>query len=133
MTMLVDTSVLAELAAAAPNPGVAAWALRSGEPALSVVTLADLYRAIGATHDVDLRAWLDTFAARSRILPVTLEIARHAGLLHAELAAQGARPRQADLLVAATAAVHSLTVVTRRPRDFDRCGVPVLDPWRPAP
>ena len=133
MTMLVDTSVLAELTRPAPNPGVAAWAKRAGEPALSVVTLEELYRAIGATGDGDVRAWLDAFAARSRVLPVTLEIARHAGLLRAQLAAQGMRRPQADLMVAATAAVHALTVVTRRPRDFDGCGVPVLDPWRAAP
>jgi predicted nucleic acid-binding protein len=127
-TLLVDTSILAELTRARPDAGVLEWARGARGFAISAVTVEELYHALGRRPDAGLRTWVDAFATPERVLPVSLEVARQAGLLRAQLGARGIRRTQADLLVAATAAVHALTLVTRRPRDFDGCGVPLLDP-----
>ena len=59
-----------------------------------------------------------------RILPVDVAVARRCGGLHA------AQPRPAsDALIAATALVHGLTVVTRNVADFEHMGVALLNPW----
>jgi len=56
-------------------------------------------------------------------------IARHAGVLRGQLARRG-RPRaQGDMLIAATAALHGLTLATRNERDFEDCGVTVVNPF----
>jgi predicted nucleic acid-binding protein len=73
-------------------------------------------------------AWLDelhtTFA--DRIVPIDIRVAEEWGRLNAT------RPRNTvDSLIAATARVHGLTVVTRNTGDFEGCGVTVLNPWQP--
>jgi predicted nucleic acid-binding protein len=63
------------------------------------------------------------------VLPVTDAIARRGGEMRAALAARGQVRSQADMLIAATAQVHALTVVTRNVRDFDDCGIALLNPF----
>ena len=76
-------------------------------------------------HAHELAAWLDSVLALygDRILPVDLSAARRWGHLCGFLGHEGA-----DLLIAATALEHGLTVVTRNVRHFAPTGVPVLDP-----
>lgn len=77
---------------------------------------ADIFDAWLADLEVDIG---------DQILPVDARVADTWGRLNAE------RPRPAvDTLIAATAAVHGLTVVTRNTRDFAGCGVPLVDPWQ---
>ena len=64
-----------------------------------------------------------------RILPVTLEVADIWGRLDGEASLRGTQLPIADALIAATAIVHDLTVVTRNVADFERCGARVLSPW----
>ena len=71
------------------------------------------------------------FAVRVRVLPVTEDIARRAGELRAQMALIGQVRQQPDMLIAATAQVHALTLVTRNVRDFDDCGIAVLNPFMP--
>ena len=61
--------------------------------------------------------------------PVTIEIARCSGALRRGFAARGQQRTQADMLIAATAQVNQLTLVTRNVRDFEDCGVTLLDPF----
>ncbi|MCM1983712.1 PIN domain-containing protein, partial [Lyngbya confervoides] len=64
-----------------------------------------------------------------QVLPITPEIAQRAGELRGNLRTQG-RPRtQADMLIADTAHVHHLTLVTRNTRDFEHCDVQILNPF----
>jgi predicted nucleic acid-binding protein len=62
-------------------------------------------------------------------LPVDANIAKAAGRLRGQLGARGRSRTQADMLIAATAAHHGLSLVTRNRRDFRDCGIALIDPW----
>ena len=76
-----------------------------------------------------LRAWLDKHvvpAFHDRILPIDVAVAQRCARLHVP------DPRaERDALIAATALVHGMTVVTRNISDFQPTGVPLLNPWNP--
>ncbi len=79
-----------------------------------------------------LAHWLDALLSSAhQVLEVSLTIARAAGELRAAREASGRRVAQADMLLAATALVHGLTLATRNQRDFDGCGVAVFNPFAP--
>ena len=131
---LVDTNVLSE--ARRGRPEARDW-LRSVDPNqvfLSVVALGEIMKGISQRTRSDakaaapLRRWLEQLRTdhAQRILPVSDEVALEWGRIAA------IRPRNmADALIAATAAVHRKTVVTRNVADFSDLGIPLVDPWRP--
>jgi predicted nucleic acid-binding protein len=105
---------------------------------LDVITdyIGDLHAATGppmyglSWHPTArLLAWFDAFVQRHEVLPVTTDVARCAGALRGQLQLRGQTRTQADMLIAATAQIHALTIVTRNVRDFDGCGVAVLNPF----
>jgi predicted nucleic acid-binding protein len=105
----------------------------SGLCALSVVTLAEIRRGIEDKRRTDSRQahaierWFDTIQVdfAENILPVTMEIADRWG----RLLSTTQLPEQ-DLLLAATALEHGLTVVTRNVTDFEGSGARVHNPWK---
>jgi hypothetical protein len=129
---LVDTNVLSE--ARRGRPEARDW-LRSVDPDqvfLSVVTLGEIMKGISqktrtdAAAAVSLHRWLEQLRVdhARRILPISDEVALEWGRIAA------VRPQDmADALIAATAAVHRKTVVTRNVSDFKDLGVQVIDPW----
>ena len=135
---LLDTNVVSELRkvpTGRADPAVVRWATSVLTPQLylSVVTVQELELGVllkerrDAMQGAHLRAWLEgqvlpTFAGR--ILPVSVDIARQC----AALSAAQTRP-YADSLIAATALVHSLSVVTRNTTDFAGMGVTLINPW----
>lgn len=133
---LLDTNAISELRRPArANHGLLAWA--GGVPLadlfISAITLFEIELGAGQVGRRDtaqgavLRNWIDTQvmpAFKSRILPVDAEVAQRCATLHVP----DPRP-QGDSLIAATALVHRLTVVTRNVRDFEPMGVPLLNPW----
>lgn len=134
---LLDTNVVSEPKRARPDEGVIAWL---GEQLLSdlhisVITVGELRRGIvrlepGRRRD-DLDFWLADLILRygERILPVDLDVTeRWAALAEANRAA-GRISDLTDELIAATAHVHGLTVVTRNIRHFEPSGCRVLSPW----
>jgi predicted nucleic acid-binding protein len=139
---LLDTNVASELRkldTGRADPGLAEWAEGLHDPDelyLSVITVEELEHGILLVERRDteqgaiLRSWITTpvlseFA--DRILPVTTDVALRGAALHV------ADPRNpADALIAATALVHSLTVVTRNVPDFTGTGAAVLNPWSDA-
>lgn len=131
--ILLDTVVVSELRKARPNLRVIAWmrGLREADVFVSVVTVGEIERGIRKAHDAEfalaLTRWLDDLLRfyGDRVLPVTPDIARRWGRLSADVGHEGA-----DLLVAATAAAHGLTVATRNVRHFAPTGVRVFDPFK---
>jgi predicted nucleic acid-binding protein len=133
---LVDTNVLSELVRRRPDPHALAWLDRQAGIALSVVSIEELVfgvqRTKGARRD-KLKAWLDALVAGAeRVYDVTSAVARASGELRAAREASGRPVAQADMLIAATARVHGLTLATRNVRDFKSCGVVLVDPFSGA-
>ncbi len=128
---LCDTNVLSELARPTPDGGVLEWARRVPRMAVSVVTVEEILFGLTWKPNERIRAWFEGFAdGFCEVLPVTPEVARRGGELRGELRGQGQVRTQADMLIAATAQIHQLTVVTRNVRDFERTGVPILNPFQ---
>ncbi len=136
---LLDTVLVSEAVKKAPDPNVAAWIETHDENTLfiSVATLGEIQKGISRLHDSKrkeaLLAWLAGDVVQrfeGRILPVDNGVALMWGVLQGEAERGGAQLPVVDCLIAATASVHNLTVVTRNVRDMQRCGVSVLNPWQ---
>jgi hypothetical protein len=137
---LLDTNVVSELRKARSgkaDAGVAQWAeqTRTAELFLSVISVQELEIGVllrerkDAAQGRTLRAWLEQHvlpAFANRILPVDTAVARAGARLHVP----DPRPVR-DALIAATALVHGMTVVTRNVADFAPTGAVVLNPWSP--
>ena len=131
---LLDTMVISELRKRTPDANVVTWLLSVPEKSLylSVVTLSEIQRGIALQRDKDapfaerLQKWLDDMMKNydDRVLPVTADIARRWGELTARVGHDGA-----DVMIAATALQHGLTVVSRNERHFSPFSVPILNPY----
>ena len=138
MNSLLDTCVVSELANRRPNAQVVDW-LRRQDPDtlyLSCITIGELRKGIAKLGPVAraaaLENWLRTsilgpFA--SRILPVGREVALEWGRLCGEAERAGRKRPAIDALIAATASVHNLCVVTRNVDDMSGMGVPLFNPF----
>jgi predicted nucleic acid-binding protein len=135
---LFDTNVVSELrkaGAGKADKAVLAWVADiDAECAfLSVITVLELEMGVLQAEHRDtrkgalLRTWLDDqvlpeFAGR--VLPVDMAVAQRCARLHVP-----DRRSERDALIAATALVYGLTVVTRNVADFAPTGVPIINPW----
>lgn len=130
---LVDTNVISELMRQRPDPGVLLWLERhqTAFPKLTIsaVTVDEISYGLTRRPTQRLLAWFNTVVLNQDTLPVTADIARRAGELRAQLETRGSTRSQADMMIAATAQLHGLTIVTRNVRDFDGCGVGLLNPF----
>ncbi len=135
MRHLLDINILSELRKGSrASPSVQAWhrAARLGENFVSVLALGELRYGIERLRSRDSEAafhlaqWFDSVRGQfeARILPITLEVADLYGRL-----CLGQRLPPFDGLIAATALVHDLTLVTRNTRDFERSGARLLNPF----
>jgi predicted nucleic acid-binding protein len=131
--LLVDTNIISELCRPQPDAGVLSWAEAVKEFRLSVISVEEIAYGLTWLPNPRIQAWVEGFFSRHQLLPISPEIARRAGELRGRLAAQGSPRSQADMLIAATALTHDLTVATRNVRDFDGCGVALLNPFSNTP
>jgi predicted nucleic acid-binding protein len=128
--MLVDTNIISELARPNPNEGVLSWSAQVTRIHISVVTLEELNFGLAWKNNPRISQWLEGFLEmHCTLLPVTPAIARLAGQLRGHLQKQELVRHQADMLIAATAAVHGLPLITRNEKDFTDCGITVINPF----
>jgi predicted nucleic acid-binding protein len=133
---LLDTSVISELRRERPHGAVLAWlkGVDDADLRLSAGTLGEIQAGIEMTRKqnparaAELEQWLDAVAGSWNVLPMDgATFRRWAQLMHGR-----SDDLIEDAMIAATAAVHGLTVVTRNVRDFRHFGVKTLDPFKAA-
>lgn len=134
---LLDTNVVSELRKPRPYGAVVVWLKFTAEVDvhLSAVTLGEIQAGIELTREQDvtkaaeIERWADLVAASYNILPMDAQTFRvWARLLHRK-----SDTLYEDAMIAATAIVHKLTVVTRNVDDFAHFAVPLLNPFETTP
>lgn len=130
---LLDTNVISELRRSRPHGAVLAWLRDVDDSSLfvSAVTIGELQAGVEITRDRDpkkaaeIETWLDEVTRTFNILPMDISTFRHwARLLH-----HRSDDLARDAMIAATAKVHNLVVVTRNTRDFELLGIETLNPF----
>ncbi len=135
MGFLIDTNVLSELRKGKnANVGVQSWfeAISGDQLYISVLTLGEIRQGIEQIKRRDVQAaavldvWLTQIKAESMnlVLPVTQEITDCWGKINVP-----DKMPAIDGLLAATALIHGLTLVTRNIRDVERSGVKLFNPF----
>ncbi len=134
---LLDTNVISELRRGRPHGAVVAWLkdVADKDLYLSAVTLGELQAGVEITREQDpekaseIEEWIDQVAQTWNVLPLDGRTLRTWGkLMH-----RRSNDLLADALIAATAIVHHLVVVTRNVQDFAPLGVETLDPFAKRP
>jgi toxin FitB len=139
VSFLLDTNVVSEWVKPQPDPHVVSWLNEVDEDRvfLSVASLAEIRRGVelmpsGKRRD-RLFGWLTgDLPARfeGRILDIDRRIAEAWGIVMAQGQRAGMNVHVLDAFFAATAEVHSLTLVTRNVQHFVKLGIPLLNPWQ---
>lgn len=133
---LLDTNVVSELRRPRPHGAVLAWleSVADSDLHLSSVTIGEIQAGIEMTREQDvakaaeIEVWLGQVAQTYNVLDMNADIFRAwAKLMHRK-----SGEIIEDAMIAATAAVHGLTVVTRNTRDFEGLNVPLLNPFAVA-
>jgi predicted nucleic acid-binding protein len=131
---LLDTNVVSELRKPKPHGAVLAWfkALEDTQIHLSAVSVGEIQAGIELTREQDaskaleIEAWLEMVAASYNVLPMDAPAFR----TWAQMMHRKSDTVYEDAMIAATAKIHGLTVVTRNVADFKAFDVPLLNPFK---
>jgi len=138
MRWLLDTNILSELRRPKPEPKVVDFVAKQPLESLhiSAVTLAEIRFGIEVLPDVTRRSELNDWLAHKvrpmfeqRVLPITEDVMLKWRLLVEQGRKIGHTFSQPDLIIAATAQHHDLTIVSRDTSDFEKARVAVFNPW----
>ncbi len=137
MAYLIDTCALSEFTKPRPSPKVEAWfgELVDGVEFVSVVTLGELEKGITKLRASRRRSAFERWFAElrdrfaERVLPIDEPVAIEWGRICARAELAGKPVPVIDAMLAATAIVHGLSVVTRNSSDIARTGAAIIDPW----
>lgn len=139
--MVVDTNVISETIQPRPDHNVISWLAERprADIAISIVSVAEIREGIVNTISAQreqLAYWVESTMAMlgsDQVLPLDDTILMDWLRLSRKLAQQQMTRQAPDLLLAATARVHDLTIATRNARDFTSTGVTVYNPWTAQP
>ena len=138
MRYLLDTRLLSELVRSKPGEWVANWfdVLDEQDVFLSSLTIGEIIKGIEHVESAEQRhhlyRWLEEdllVRFHGRILPVDLRIIGEWGKLSAQFEKAGKKLSTLDGLIAATARVENLVLITHSVKDFEGAGIEVSDPW----
>lgn len=138
MSYLLDNSVILEAVKKTPDEGLMSWLKEQDESNLylSVLTVGELHQAAVTSGSSKrariIRGWLDRDLVNrfsGRILPIDIEVCRVWGEMCGAANPVLVERKRAEMLLVATAKVHSLTLVARNSSGLGRYGQEVLDPW----
>ena len=138
MSYLLDTCVISEIIRRRPDAGVVKWLENCDESDiyLSVLTIGEIRKGIARLKDgdrkVSIQRWLDNEMGNrfeGRILPVDAAVATTWGRMQGEAESRGEPIPTVDGLLAATAMVHNLALVTRNEKDVAASGARIINPW----
>jgi predicted nucleic acid-binding protein len=138
VNFLLDTNVVSEWMKPRPDPGVIEWLATADEDRLflSVATLAELRYGVerlpAGRKSAQLREWLETELTgrfEGRVVVIDEAVAGAWGKLLAKADWAGRPMGAMDGFLAATAAVHQMTLVTRNEVDFTAAGIKTFNPW----
>ena len=130
---LLDTNVISELRRPRPHGAVVAWlrTIPDSDLHLSAVTIGELQAGVEITREQDrdkalaIETWIDQVADTYNVLPMDAQTFRcWARLLH-----RRSNALFEDVMIAATAKTHNLTLATRNVRDFEPFGIATLNPY----
>jgi toxin FitB len=136
---LLDTNVVSELRkgkTGKAHRNVSAWAKSVSVSTLFLSAISILELEIGIllierrdrSQGAILRTWMQDYVLptfNGRILPIDTPVAQRCAALHVPTPCS-----ERDAMIAATAIIHGMTVVTRNISDFDPTGVPIINPWQ---
>lgn len=134
IVFLLDTNIVSELRKVRPHGAVVAWVegIADADLYLSAVTLGEIQAGIEITREQDaakaaeIEKWADQVEATYNVLPMdTVTFRLWAKLMHRQ-----SDTIYEDAMIAASAIVHNLTVVTRNVCDFEHFHVPVINPFK---
>lgn len=140
MKYLLDTNVVSEMSKPTPDAAVMHWLAqtRIQDTAVSVITLGEVQRGMVADPSEKRRLALPAWYSRQflalfqgQALDITAAVMSEWAQRYHLARVAGRTPSSMDSLIAATAAAHGLTVVTRNETDFTPMGVPTLNIWTP--
>jgi toxin FitB len=130
---LLDTNILAELTKRQQDSGIVEFVSGLNSVTISVITIHEIAFGVERADPekkAKLALWFERFKATGpEVLPVDQGIAQRSGATRADSEARGRQMSMADAIIAATAQLHNLVLVTRNTKDFEFCNISLLNPF----